>query len=114
MTACGKEAQLRETLRHMLAVLEAERQALAGLDLDAIVGTTRDKDRLCAILDGSTPVELDEECRSLLETARRLNAVNRQVRNIIAANVATRLNILTGTPRLYRAGVQTSLAAGRG
>ena len=29
---------LRDTLGQMLAVLQAERQALAGLDLDAILG----------------------------------------------------------------------------
>ena len=38
---------LRETLRQMLAVLEAERQALAGLDIEAILGTAADKDKLC-------------------------------------------------------------------
>lgn len=93
---------LRETLRQMLAVLEEERQALAGLDLDAIVGTTRDKDRLCGHIDALAAPELDEECRSMLDTARRLNEVNRQVRNIIAANVSRRLNALTGSPQLYR------------
>ena len=30
--------------------------------------------------------------------------VNRQVRNLIAANVAARLDALTGSPALYRAG----------
>lgn len=99
-------ADLREALRQMLAVLEDERQALAGLDLDAIVGTTRDKDRLCGTLDQFGEAlgapELDEECRSMLDAARRLNEVNRQVRNIIAANVSRRLNALTGSPQLYR------------
>ena len=32
----------------------------------------------------------------------RLNEVNRQVRNLIAANVGARLEALTGAPRLYR------------
>lgn len=95
-------SDLRESLRQMLAVLEEERQALAGLDLDAIVGTTRNKDRLCGAIDMFGPSELDEECRSMLDTARRLNEVNRQVRNIIAANVSRRLNALTGSPQLYR------------
>lgn len=97
---------LHETLRQMLAVLEQERQALAGLDLDAIVGATRDKDRLCGTLEGfgdvSAEPALDDECRSMLDAARRLNEVNRQVRNIIAANVSRRLNALTGSPQLYR------------
>lgn len=60
MTTCGNEAGLSTTLRQMLAVLEAERQALAGLDLDAIVGTTRDKDRLCTMLDGEGALELED------------------------------------------------------
>jgi hypothetical protein len=97
-------SDLRETLRQMLAVLEEERQALAGMDLDAIVGASNDKTRLCGTLDAAAPVELDEECRGMLEAARRLNEVNRQVRNIVAANVSRRLDALTGGPQLYRAG----------
>ena len=50
---------MRENLRQMIAVLQAERQALAGLDLDAIMG---------------------------------------------CANVSARLDALTGSPALYRAG----------
>lgn len=95
---------LRQTLRQMLAVLEEERQALAALDLDAIVGATQDKDRLCGTLDAAGHFQLDEECRGLLDAARRLNEVNRQVRNILAANVSKRLDALTGAPQLYRAG----------
>lgn len=106
-------AELRDTLRQMLAVLEEERQALAGLDLDAIVGATNDKTRLCGTLDASGIVEIDEECRGMLETARRLNEVNRQVRNIIAANVSRRLDALTGSPQLYRAGGTYALSASR-
>lgn len=107
-------SDIRDTLRQMLAVLEEERQALAGLDLDAIIGATQDKDRLCGTLDTSAgDVQLDEECRGLLESARRLNEVNRQVRNIIAANVSRRLEALTGGPQLYRAGASYALAAGR-
>lgn len=96
------ELHLRDALRQMLAVLEEERQALAGLDLDAIVGTTFDKNRLCGTLDTLGAIHLDEECRSMLDAARRQNEVNRQVRNIIAANVTRRLNALTGSPQLYR------------
>lgn len=112
------QTQLRDALRQMLAVLEEERQALAGLDLDAIVGSTREKDRLCGTLDtfGDTggAVALDEECRGMLDAARRLNEVNRQVRNIIAANVTRRLNALTGSPHLYRAAAGYSVANARG
>lgn len=103
----GTEA-LRENLRQMIAVLQAERQALAGLDLDAIMGCAHDKVSLCGTIDDCGPFAAsfaaDEECRGLLDAARRMNEVNRQVRNLIAANVAARLDVLTGSPALYRAG----------
>ena len=87
---------MRENLRQMIAVLQAERQALAGLDLDAIMGCAQDKVALCGTLDECGPFvedsQIDEECRGLLDAARRLNEVNRQVRNLIAANVAARLD----------------------
>ena len=106
--------EMQSQLRQMIAVLQAERQALAGLDLDGIMGAAQDKTRLCGTLDGYTPfVEagtIDEECRGLLDAARRLNEVNRQVRNLIAANVAARLDALTGAPALYRAGATAAPA----
>jgi hypothetical protein len=99
---------MRENLRQMIAVLQAERQALAGLDLDAIMGCANDKVALCGTLDALGPFaeehSADEECRGLLDAARRMNEVNRQVRNLIAANVSARLDALTGSPALYRAG----------
>jgi hypothetical protein len=95
---------LRDILRQMIAVLESERQALAGLDLDAIVCAAADKQQLCGTIDCSGASEVDDECRGLLEAARRLNEVNRQVRNLIAANVSARLDALTGSPAIYRAG----------
>jgi hypothetical protein len=94
---------LADTLRQMIAVLQAERQALAGLDLDGVLGSAQHKLALCGTLDSGALGAVDEECRSLLEAARRLNEVNRQIRNLIAANVAARLDALTGTPALYRA-----------
>ena len=98
---------MRENLRQMIAVLQAERQALAGLDLDSIMGCAHDKVALCGTLDECGPFadasQIDEECRGLLDAARRLNEVNRQVRNLIAANVAARLDALTGSPALYNA-----------
>lgn len=101
-------AQMRDSLRQMIAVLQAERQALAGLDIDAIMGCANEKISLCGTLDACGPFAedfaVDEECRGLLEAARRMNEVNRQVRNLIAANVAARLDALTGSPALYRAG----------
>ncbi len=107
-------AIMRDNLRQMIAVLQAERQALAGLDLDAIMGCAQDKVTLCGTLDESVHLiegdAIDEECRGLLDAARRLNEVNRQVRNLIAANVAARLDALTGSPALYRAGAASRSA----
>lgn len=101
----GQKTGLRETLLQMLAVLQSERQALAGLDIDAIAGAAADKTSLCGTLaanDGAHDAwEIDEECRGMLDAARRLNEVNRQLRNLIAANVAARLDALTGSPALY-------------
>ncbi len=94
---------LRDTLRQMLAVLEDERHALAGLDVDAIMGCAVGKTALCGRLDTTVPEAIDDECRALLEAARRVNEGNRRVRNLIAANVSARLDALTGQPALYRA-----------
>ncbi len=95
---------MANTLRQMIAVLQAERQALAGLDLDGVLGSAGDKLALCGTLDTTAiAAEVDDECRALLEAARRLNEVNRQIRNLIAANVSARLDALTGSAKLYRA-----------
>ena len=51
--------EMRETLRQMLAVLQAERQALAGLDVDAIMGAAVDKQKLCGRLDTGEEHEID-------------------------------------------------------
>jgi hypothetical protein len=42
------------------------------------------------------PQTLDGETRTLAETARQLNEVNRRVRNLLAANVAARIEALGG------------------
>nr|WP_283773462.1 flagellar protein FlgN [Altererythrobacter sp. KTW20L] len=87
----------------MLAVLEAERQALAAMDVDALVLSTQTKQELCSELtDGEGPA-IDAECRSLLEAARHQNEVNRKVRNLLAANVAAQLDALTRSPGTYTA-----------
>ncbi|WP_068078155.1 hypothetical protein [Novosphingobium lentum] len=104
-------APLRDTLRQMIAVLQDERQALAGLDVDTIMGCAVDKRALCGWLDPVDPDTVDEECRGLLDAARRLNETNRQVRNLVAANVAARLDALTGSPALYRAAPQLAVMA---
>lgn len=109
----SQQETMRETLRQMLAVLQAERQALAGLDLDAIMGATHDKRALCGTLDASGEALLDDECRGLLDAARRLNEVNRQVRNLIAANVSARLEALTGRVPVYSANPHYAYAGAR-
>ena len=94
---------LKESLRQMVAVLEGERQALAGLDLDGIIGASVTKDALCDALGGADPATVDDEARGLLEAARSLNEVNRQIRNLIAANVAARIDAIVGSPSVCRA-----------
>lgn len=44
----NQPGEMRENLRQMIAVLQAERQALAGLDLDAIIGARRTRLRCAA------------------------------------------------------------------
>lgn len=101
----SESATMHDALRQVIAVLETERQALAGLDLDAILVAGRDKQALCTALEdcGTGTPRIDEESRAMLDTARRLNELNRQVRNLVAANVEARLEALTGSARLYRA-----------
>lgn len=86
--------ELRESLVQMLAALQSERQALAGLDIDRILGCAADKGSLCATIARFSSDDLDEDCRTLVESAKRLNEVNQQVRNLIAANVSARLDAL--------------------
>lgn len=93
--------QLASHLRHMLAVLDAERQALAGLDLDALLAATLAKQEICASLEAMVESAASGECRTMLETAKRQNEVNRRVRNLLSANLATRLDNLRHRPGLY-------------
>jgi hypothetical protein len=95
-------AQIKEALRQMLAVMEQERQAIAALDLDAIMGCSSEKSALCDQLGRVSNDNLDEECLSLIEATRRLNEVNRQNRNLVASNVSARLDALTGAPAVYK------------
>ncbi len=94
---------LADSLRQMLAVLETERQALAALDVDALTLSTRDKNALCIALGSAGAEGLDPECRTLVAAARQKNEVNRKVRNLLAANVAARLDALTSSPGTYAA-----------
>ena len=114
MNDARSDNSLRGPLRRMIAVLEIERQALAGLDLDAVLAAAADKHKLCEQIDCEGASAPDEECMALLESARRLNEINRQVRNLIAANVSARLDALAGTPALYRKPATYAYAGMRG
>lgn len=102
-TSIGQPLTLREILRRMIDLLQQERQALAGMNMDRIMDCAYEKYALCESLEGARTQEIDEETRGQLDAARRLNEVNRQLRNLIAANVSARLDALTGGPALYRA-----------
>ena len=93
----------RTALRQMLALLEGERQALAALDLDRIVTCTTGKMDLCAKLEQVEQASLDEECLGVLDAVRRLNEINRRLRNLIASNVQNRLGALSGSNAPYAA-----------
>lgn len=97
-------------LRQMIAVLEDERQALAALDADRLENATRRKEQLCAALEPVSSDALDPQTRSLVETARTLNDVNRRVRNLLSANVAARLDAMGGVRPSYDASLSTVTA----
>jgi len=101
--ASAPTGTLAGNLRQMIAVLERERQALAALDADGLIGAAQDKETLCDAMAAIGPQMLDGETRSLAETARQLNEVNRRVRNLLAANVAARIEALGGPRRGRRA-----------
>ncbi|MEM6474903.1 MAG: flagellar protein FlgN [Pseudomonadota bacterium] len=96
-----RPCDLSGNLRQMIAVLQDERQALAGLDADALTACTMAKESLCDALTPIGPEALDNEARALAETAQQLNDVNRRVRNLLAANVTTRLEALGGVRPTY-------------
>ena len=87
-------------LRQMVAALQDERHALAALDLDTLLATTRTKAELCDRLEARTDA-LDAESAELLRTARRLNEVNRRIRNMVSARVAARIEALGGPSPTY-------------
>jgi len=99
----AQAAPLAANLRQMIAVLEQERQALAALDADGLICSARDKEALCDVLAAISPQPLTGETRALAETAQQLNEVNRRVRNLLAANVAARIEALGGPRRARRA-----------
>lgn len=97
-----RNADVKAVLRQMIAVMTEERQALAGMDIDAIMGCSENKTALCDKLADASNDNTDEEFVSLLETARQLNEVNRQIRNLVAANVSARLDAMTGQATTYK------------
>ena len=98
----SRTINVKETLRQMLALLEGERQALAALDLERIVTCADGKLGICERLETIAARELDEESISLLDAARRLNEINRRLRNLIATNVQSRLEMMGGSHGVYR------------
>lgn len=94
---------LADRLRQMIAVLNSERQALAAMDLEGLMMSAQEKQSLCGTLEAESPCAIDSECEGLLVAARELNEVNRRVRNLLAVNVAARLDALTGSTGLYDA-----------
>lgn len=106
----NQPASLRDHLRQMLALLEGERQALAALDMERIITCADGKMELCAVIERCGKSELDEECHGLLDAVKRLNEVNRKLRNLIANNLQSRLQALTGSVNLY-SGHRSSVVA---
>jgi hypothetical protein len=96
-------ADVAQHLRQMIAALEAERQALAALDLEALVAASHQKQALCGSLAPVATLPDDADCRALAESARALNEINRRVRNLLAAQVAARIDGLAGQTRPYSA-----------
>ncbi len=103
---------VKNSLRQMLAALQQERQALAAIDLEAIMLCANEKSALIDDLSAADCGALDDESRGLLEAARRLNEVNRHTRNLLAANVAARLSALTGRSATYSVGAAVPGRAG--
>lgn len=99
----SRKQETLATLQQMLALLQGERQALAALDLERIVTCTNGKMDLCAKLDAVDRAHIDEECLGVLDAVRRLNEINRRLRNLIASNVQNRLGALSGSDQSYSA-----------
>ena len=99
------------TLRQMIALLEGERQALAAMDLDRISNCTSGKLQICEKLEAVERGDLDEECLGLLDAVKRLNEINRRLRNLIATTVQSRRSALTGSGQAYAAAPRTAYLA---
>ena len=95
---------MTQTVRQMLAVLQDERRALAGLDLAGVVDCAMRKGHLCEVLADADTGTIEAPLRDLLTSAARLNDGNARLCNLIAGKVSTRLTALTGRSSLYRVG----------
>ena len=91
------------TLQQMLALLQGERQALAACACNNAIEVESGKMDLCVKLEAVEKASLDEECLGVLDAVRRLNEINRRLRNLIASNVQNRLGALTGNNAPYAA-----------
>lgn len=92
---------LREPLRQLIAVLDKERQAIAGLELDDITIAAQSKLAVCGKIEQISADDLDDETRAMILSARDMNETNRQIRNLIAANIETRIKTIAGSSSLY-------------
>jgi hypothetical protein len=105
------QGDLAQAVRQMLAVLQDERRALAGLDLAGIVDCAMRKGHLCEVLADADTAAIDVPLQTLLTSAVRLNDGNARLRNLIAGKVSTRLTALTGRSSLYRVGGGNAMRA---
>lgn len=101
MSVTAPTAPLRESLKKMLVLLEGERSALAGMDMEHILTCADGKMDLCRQIEHQAQAGVDEECHGLLDAVQRLNEINRKLRNLIAANVQARLGALAGVVGTY-------------
>ncbi len=92
---------LREPLRQLIAVLDKERQAIAGLELDDITIAAQTKLAVCGAIEKISSDDIDDEIQAMILSARDMNETNRQIRNLVANNIDARIKTLTGSSGLY-------------
>jgi hypothetical protein len=96
------------TLREQLETAQTEITTLKADHVTALEAKDKEVEEKvnAGVIDAMAaigPQSLDGEARTLAETARQLNEVNRRVRNLLAANVAARIEALGGPRRMPRA-----------
>ena len=85
-----------EALKSLVASLTAEIAALKAFDLDALAAATAAKEAGVGELADWGGEALTPEMRALAEEAAMLNETARVYVNLMAANVRTRLDALSG------------------